>query len=373
DLHGIHSVDLDTGDGSDRVTVHDLRGTTLAHSFPLLAADGSPILLGNLNIALGSSRTVVEEERQTLDANGQPELDEEGQPIVETFQIVAKGGDADADLLLILGEDGADAFTLTRFADFDPENSNAIERLRVDQDGGLRIQVQEIGFSADRVVVDAGSGDDRIDASGLDLDLVDDLRLFGGEGADRLIGSPFSDTMFGGLGADRVTGGSGVDIFFSDFVPDFTFDPAREQVGGELVVDTLIEERDADFSLSDQSIAIGSEIEDLDGYFEAVELSGGASSNLFTLNAFTGSGFLDGREAGDLYDITVAASGTGSSFLDLRDLGLTGIDELLYRGSSGDDLIQLDTVYVAAEDPEALFAEDHWAQYGQHGDGLLIV
>ncbi len=373
DLHGVHSVDLDTGDGSDRVTVHDLRGTTLAHSFPLLAADGSPILLGNLNIALGSSRTVVEEERQTLDANGQPELDEEGQPIVETFQIVAKGDDADADLLVILGEDGADAFTLTRFADFDPENSNAIERLRVDQAGGLRIQVQEIGFSADRVVINAGSGDDLIDASGLDLDLVDELRLFGGEGDDRLIGSPFSETLIGGLGADRVTGGGGVDVFVSDFVSGDHPDPAREEVGGQLVVDTLIEERDADFSLSDQSIAIGSEIEDLAGYFEAVELSGGASSNLFTLNAFTGSGFLDGREAGDLYDVTVAESGTGTSFLDLRDLGLTGIDELLYRGSSGDDLIQLDTVYVAAEDPEGRFAEDHWGQYGAHGDGLLIV
>jgi Ca2+-binding RTX toxin-like protein len=369
DLHGVHSVDLDTGEGADSVTVHDLRGTTLAHAFPLLDAAGNPILLGNLNIALGSGRTIVEEERQTLDADGQPELDEEGQPIVETFQIVAKGDDADADLLRILGEDGADAFTLTRFADFDPENSNAIQRLRVDQAQGLRIHVQEIGFAQDRVEIDAGSGDDRIDASGLDLDLVDDLRLLGGEGDDRLIGTAFSEMILGGLGADRVTGSAGVDVFVSPEHPE----PAREEVAGEVVVDTLVEQRDADFALSDQSIEIGAEQEDLEGYFEAVELTGGASSNGFTLDAFTGSGFLDGGEAGDNYDVTVAQSGTGTSFLDIRDRGLTGIDELLYRGSGGDDLIQLDTVYLAAEDPEGLFTEDRWSEYGAHGDGLLVV
>ena len=196
-LSGLHSIDLDTGDGADTVTVNDLRDTTLAFDFPLLAADGSPVVLGNLNIALGSSRSIVKEMRQTLDSNGNPEVDENNAPIVEEFDIVSKGDDADADVLRILGEGGVDEFTLSRFATFDPENSNAIQRLKVEQAQGLTIQVQEIGFSQDRIDIDAGSGDDRIDASDLDLDLVDDLRLLGGDGVDRLIGTQFTETIDG--------------------------------------------------------------------------------------------------------------------------------------------------------------------------------
>ena len=84
-LHGIHSVDLDTGDGADTVVVHDLRGTTLARE--LKDEDGN--LLGNLNIALGSTRTVVTENRTPLDKDGKPKQDAEE----EEFKIVSKAVD----------------------------------------------------------------------------------------------------------------------------------------------------------------------------------------------------------------------------------------------------------------------------------------
>ena len=95
---------------------------------------------------------------------------------------------------------------------------------------------------------------------------------------------------------------------------------------------------------------------------------------------FAGAGSvltIDGGADGDLYQVIAAQSVLGTSFINLNDSGETlegasGIDTLEYRGSHVDDLIQLDTVYVRAEDADKEFANDDWVDFGKHNEGLLI-
>src|SRR5207253_348132 len=101
----------------------------------------------------------------------------------------------------------------------------------------------------DRLVVDGLGGDDTLDATSLadpdpntapsypDL-VIAELR--GGDGNDRLLGSPFDDILDGGLGDDTVTGGTGRDTF--------------RDAGG---YDTLIESQDADMGLYFDTFVVG--------------------------------------------------------------------------------------------------------------------
>jgi len=70
----------------------------------------------------------------------------------------------------------------------------------------------------DTLVVDASGGDDVLDFSGLGAAIAETassypdliaIRLLGGDGSDRLIGTPFNDVLDGGAGDDMATGGDG--------------------------------------------------------------------------------------------------------------------------------------------------------------------
>ena len=63
----------------------------------------------------------------------------------------------------------------------------------------------------DTLVVDGRSGNDSIDASGVNVADRVALKLVGGLGNDTLVGSPFNDVLDGGLGDDTYTGGLGLD------------------------------------------------------------------------------------------------------------------------------------------------------------------
>ena len=146
-------------------------------------------------------------------------------------------------------------------------------------------------------------------------------------------------------------------------------------------VDTLVEARDADFWLSNTALRIddsvlhnqyGNEVEAFDDIFEDVELYGLDGANRFTISGWSDSGVLDGAKGGDTYFLELARTGSGRQFFDIRDTGASGIDSLTYKGSAGDDTIQLDTVYDPAQDEEAAFTDPRWLGYGSHGDGLII-
>ena len=84
---------------------------------------------------------------------------------------------------------------------------------------------------------------------------------------------------------------------------------------------------------------------------------------------------INGGDGGDLYDITAAPSLQGISFINLQDDGGSGDDQLTFRGSSGNDMLQLDTIYDASKDPEREFNSDRWTgdDYGNHGEGVIVA
>ena len=78
---------------------------------------------------------------------------------------------------------------------------------------GLAASVHIVGAEAanDRLIVNAGSGDDVVDASGLSATAIG-LVESGGDGSDVLIGGAGDDTLLGGAGDDVLIGGLGLDI-----------------------------------------------------------------------------------------------------------------------------------------------------------------
>jgi Ca2+-binding RTX toxin-like protein len=120
----------------------------------------------------------------------------------------------------------------------------------------------------------------------------------------------------------------------------------------------------------------GVKIETFDG---KVDLATGTDSDTITLFDGIGDAMgdgaaleIDGGADGDTYIVTVASAISGGSFVNLKDSGGSGLDVLTYKGSSGSDLIQMDTVYDRDDDPDLEFSEDRWLDYGDHGQGLLI-
>lgn len=72
-------------------------------------------------------------------------------------------------------------------------------------DGNDRIAAAAIGSAADKMIVDAGNGNDTVNGSkGADI-------ISGGKGADRLMGNGGNDFLDGGEGNDVLDGGSGDD------------------------------------------------------------------------------------------------------------------------------------------------------------------
>ncbi len=112
------------------------------------------------------------------------------------------------------------------------------------------------------------------------------VTLDGGDGNDTLIGSVGDDLLTGGAGADSLSGGSGSD--------------------------TVLETRDADMALTDTTLTIGSEIDDLSSV-EHAELTGGASANTLDASSFTlGSVIL---ATGGGTDTLKAGTGHSDTFL----------------------------------------------------------
>ena len=125
--------------------------------------------------------------------------------------------------------------------------------------------------------------------------------LAGGDGADLLEGNDLDNFIIGGRGDDQILGGAGTD--------------------------TVVETRDADMLLTDTSLAIGMELDDLIGIEQAI-LRGGDTANVLDATAFTGATWLYGLGGND-----VLYGGSGNDSL----YGGDGDDVL--RGNGGDDTL----------------------------------
>jgi Ca2+-binding RTX toxin-like protein len=113
---------------------------------------------------------------------------------------VAGAGDAQADSVLVNGSNAADTVLVTG-------DASGIAVL------GLTASVNVTGAEGanDTLTIQAGEGDDVIDASGLQAGLVK-LVLDGGAGDDVVIGSAGDDVLLGGNGNDVLLGGAGNDV-----------------------------------------------------------------------------------------------------------------------------------------------------------------
>jgi Ca2+-binding RTX toxin-like protein len=158
DLNAIEQVNIAALGGGDTITVNDLSGT-------------------------GTSAVNID-----LNAAG------------------SKTGDGQPDIVTLNGTAGNDAMSVFG----DAKSVTAV---------GLAATVNIVGAEAtrDRLIVDGGTGDDVIEASGLKANAIllsedggdgDDV-LIGGDGGDTLTGDAGDDILIGGPGIDRLDGGTG--------------------------------------------------------------------------------------------------------------------------------------------------------------------
>ena len=113
---------------------------------------------------------------------------------------VALGSDGEADDVIAMGSGGDDSALVTGAA-----GSATVSGL-----SGLRLAVTGAEVPDDRLSVGFASGNDRMDASGLEADAIA-LRADGDDGNDNLIGGKGPDMLRGGNGDDILVGGPGDD------------------------------------------------------------------------------------------------------------------------------------------------------------------
>jgi len=235
-------------------------------------------------------------------------------------------GDGAPDSVTLEGSAAADSFVVAS------QEGEGVDFVGIQNSVDLGIEQSD---TDDLLTIRGNGGDDSIDAHLLEAFLIN-LRLEGNDGADRIIGSQFADVIDGGAGSDTISGEKGVDIFVAFAGPDTD-------------VDTLLERRDADYTLTDHELTISNatlvaETEQLtDAFgnpvFDRVVLIGGPGANAFAVSQWTGHVTLDGEEGGDAY--TIELNGAGSSVIIIEDSGMAGTDIVTVQGTDGADVFVL--------------------------------
>ena len=269
---------------------------------PQFDEEGNPILE---DVELRSVQRSKRSLAQVFDGNGIPIAGKFIETITPEYGI-----DSQPDSLVIRGSAGNDTFVVRDDG----------ELVYAKQEGGVEFSIRntavDTGGISDTLTIETGDGHDSIDASNVTTSLVS-IRIFAGDGNDTLIGSALSDWLDSGAGDDRVTGGRGVDTFV-------------DASGWN----TLIEGRDSNFTLTDQTLTVvdlgnrvgGSrpesgpvEIESIAGIFSKVELFGFGSAegrelqnsiNIFSVSNWSGNVSLDGGWGSDEYVITLSDTDT---------------------------------------------------------------
>ncbi|MCL5098586.1 MAG: M10 family metallopeptidase C-terminal domain-containing protein [Candidatus Omnitrophica bacterium] len=171
-----------------------------------------------------------------------------------------------------------------------------------------------------------------------------------GEGIEQVIGGALDDvirgnsnnnTLRGGLGSDLLDGKSGDDLLDGGY-------GSNDLIGG-LGVDTIDEQGDTNFTLTDTSLSRGTgQTETLDS-IEVVNLTGGPGLNTFNLTGFTGTGQINGGDSPTQprADTIIAAANADFHLTDsalaisinFAPITLTGIDvAILSAGPDGHTL-----------------------------------
>jgi Ca2+-binding RTX toxin-like protein len=268
DLNDVERIDFNALGGADTITVNDLTGTDVTQV--------------NLNLAATGG-----------------------------------SGDGAADSVIVDGTANADAVRV---------NDNGAKVVVT----GLQAKVTISGAEAanDTLTVNAGAGDDTVDASGLPAGLIS-LQLNGGAGNDILIGSAGDDLVNGGQGDDVALLGPGNDTFVWN--PGDGSDTVEGQGGNDTLLfnGANINER-IDISANGSRVRFTRDVANITMDLNDVEQI-----------TFTARGGVDTITVNDLSgtDVTqvnidlAATPGTGT--------GDGAADDVVVNGTAGDDVVVL--------------------------------
>ncbi len=224
-------------------------------------------------------------------------------------------------------------------------------------DGDDDVTVNDLTGVSDLAIlqIDAGAGNDTVDASALpDLGLT--ILLEGGDdndtltgaagssmingnmGNDTLIGGAAADTIMGGGGDDVMNGGAGGDMLSGQAGDDtMTGDLGDDTMNGGANTDRIVESRDADFDLGDATLTISPAETDSLVDVEEADLNGGASANTIDASDFSGTATLMG---GDNDDTITGAMGASVVNGNMGNDSLTGLDaDDTLMGGGNDDIL----------------------------------
>jgi Ca2+-binding RTX toxin-like protein len=221
----------DTIDGGKGVDFMGFRGANVAENIDI-SADGDHVKF--VRDVANVTMDLVGVERMTFNAFGGVDTinvgDMSGTEMQDIEISLLNSGlpnDGAEDSVTIAGSAGADAIDI----------STANKQTSID---GLSAHVSISGADAglDRLTINAGAGDDAINASGLGANLFQ-LSIAAGEGNDAIIGSNGDDTLDAGSGDDIVSGEDGDDVIDGGEGLDILLGGAGDDIflNGELIQD----------------------------------------------------------------------------------------------------------------------------------------
>ena len=167
--------------------------------------------------------------------------------------------------------------------------------------------------------------------------------LVGGNGDDLLLGGASNDSLSGGNGNDSLSGGGGQDMVYGG-----TFPSPNSPSTDDSTANWVIEAGDFDFNLNNSTLIAqvhGSPaltINDKLFGIQNADLTGGASSNIFTVTGWTGGGTLHGGGGPDTVVFSVVAYDKGFN-IHLTDTSLEADSQF----ANVDMFLNLDGITVA--------------------------
>jgi Ca2+-binding RTX toxin-like protein len=227
----------------------------------------------------------------------------------------------------------------------------------------------------DRLVINAGGGNDRIDASALTADSIL-LTLDGGAGNDTLIGGAGADMLLGGDGNDTVTGGRGNDVAFLGAGDDrFIWNPGdgSDTVEGEAGSDSMVfnganVSEHIDISANGQRVLfhrdVGNVTMDLNGV-ERIDFAALGGQDNVTVNDLSGT---DAKQVNvDLAGTLGAKIGDGQQD-QVTVVGTAGNDAITVAQHGGEVIVHGLSAEVTIEHAEAT---DQLVIQGGAGDDTI--
>ncbi|MHC4878023.1 MAG: hypothetical protein ACYTGL_16330, partial [Planctomycetota bacterium] len=206
-LSGVEHVSIADGGGTDTINVTEVGAPTGINSVDITGS-GDEVLNAvgttgddNINVTpTGSGTGSFEAGGPTVSYSG---IDN------SAFTVDGNGG---FDVLGVLGSEDAD--TVTDTASTITSNGGTVTLADIDRadltlgSGADSVTLDELTTP---LVIDAGAGDDSVDASGLTAVSV---TVFGGDGEDTILGGEQADELYGDAGDDIITGGMGDDVIY---------------------------------------------------------------------------------------------------------------------------------------------------------------